>query len=99
MGLLDEAIEHVTNTAEPRQGIGCERKTLNTGDGGMSSGVYHRPRKTAPPLGLLPRKFWIENRADDILEAMERYRRGTYSIPVEWVEELAEHLRTLDQSR
>jgi len=63
------------------------------------SGVYHRPRKTAPPLGLVPRKFWIENRADDILEAMERYRRGKYIIPVEWVDELADHLRTLDQFR
>jgi hypothetical protein len=62
-------------------------------------GVYHRPRKTAPPLGIVLRKFWIENRANEILEAMERYRRGKYIIPVEWVEELAEHLRTLDQSR
>lgn len=63
------------------------------------SGVYHRPRKTAPPLGIVPRKFWVENRADALMEAMERYRRGKYIIPVEWVDELAEHLRTLDQSR
>lgn len=62
-------------------------------------GVYHRPRKTAPPLGIVPRKCWVENRADDILEAMERYRRSKYIIPVEWVEELVDHLRTLDQSR
>ena len=62
-------------------------------------GVYLRPRKTAPPLGIVPRTFWIENRADDIMEAIERYRRGKYIIPVEWVEELAEHLKTLDQSR
>jgi hypothetical protein len=63
------------------------------------SGVYRRPRKAAPPLGIVPRKFWVENRADDIMEAMERYRRGKYIIPVEWVDELAGHLRTLDQSR
>lgn len=61
--------------------------------------VYCRQRRIAPQLGIMPRKFWIENRADDILEAMERYRREKYIIPVEWVEELAEHLKTLDQSR
>lgn len=63
------------------------------------SGVYNRPRNIAPPLGIIPWKFWIENRADDILEEMERYRRNKYIIPVEWVEELVGHLKTLDQSR
>jgi len=60
-------------------------------------GVYHRPRKIAPQSGIMPHKFWVENRADDILEAIERCRRGKYIIPVEWVDELAEHLRTLEK--
>ena len=61
----------------------------------LEDSVYLRPRKEAPPLGVMPRNYWIENRVDDIHEAMERYRRYKYIIPVEWVEELAEHLRTL----
>ena len=52
-----------------------------------------------PPLGVMPKTLWVEDRVNDILEAMERYRRGKYIIPAEWAEELAEHLRTLERDR
>lgn len=55
--------------------------------------VFKRQRKTAENLSLLSRGDWVENRCDDILEMMERYRRHKYIIPVEWIEELAEHTR------
>lgn len=59
------------------------------------NGVFCRPRKAKPSSGIMSYRYWIENRVDDILEAMEQYRRGKYIIPVEWVEELAQHLKEL----
>lgn len=58
-------------------------------------GVFCRPRRAAPPIGIMPTKLWLEHRCDDILEAMERYRRFKYIIPADWAEELAGHLRTI----
>ena len=52
-----------------------------------------------PSLGIVPHHLWVENRANDIVQAMDRYSRGKYIIPVEWVEELIGHLKTLDKSR
>ena len=50
-----------------------------------------------PPLGLSPRNFWIEQRAWAIVEAMERYRRDGLTIPLEWADELAEHLKVIKE--
>jgi hypothetical protein len=47
----------------------------------------------------MPKALWVEDRVDDILEAMERYRRGKYIIPAEWAEELAEHLKAMERDR
>jgi hypothetical protein len=44
-------------------------------------------------LGITSKKVWILNRIDEILDAIARYRTEQYLIPVEWVEELAEHMR------
>jgi len=63
------------------------------------AGVYRRPRNTRPPIGIMPKALWVEDRVDDILEAMERYRRGKYIIPAEWAEELAEHLKAMERDR
>ena len=57
--------------------------------------VFHHPRREVPPMGIMPRKYWIENRVQDILESIELYRRSKYIIPIEWVDELSDHLRTL----
>lgn len=43
-----------------------------------------------PPLGIMPRNIWEEQRVDDILEAMKRYSLEEVPIPNEWVEELKE---------
>lgn len=44
---------------------------------------------TKPPLGLKPRKFWLEERRNEIVLAMSRYITEGKPIPFEWVEELS----------
>jgi len=51
--------------------------------------------KPKPPIGLMRRQEWIECRIDDIYHAINRYRESQYLVPLEWVEELAEHLREM----
>ena len=41
-----------------------------------------------PPLGLEPRWVHDSRRAENILEAIERYTDANMSIPKTWVEEL-----------
>lgn len=41
-----------------------------------------------PPLGLIPRDVYMQNRALDILAAMGRYVRADKPIPDEWFSEL-----------
>jgi hypothetical protein len=47
-----------------------------------------------PPLGLTPKRIWIEGRIKEISLAIVRYvEAGKLKyIPVEWVNELAEHI-------
>lgn len=41
-----------------------------------------------PPLGLMPKWLYDEQRIYDILNAMERYSKQEYKIPLEWITEL-----------
>jgi hypothetical protein len=59
-------------------------------------GVYRSPRHVSSDL--LSRSQWVENRVDDILEMIESYRRAQYKIPIEWLEELVEHSRAIDNA-
>lgn len=43
-----------------------------------------------PPLGITPRKFWIEHRMEHIIDAMNRFLQAGKEIPVKWVEEYNE---------
>ena len=45
------------------------------------------PKSIKPPLGLLPKHIWEEQRVWDIAEAMERYRLAGKEIPQEWITE------------
>jgi hypothetical protein len=50
------------------------------------------PFQDKPPLGLRPEYIWKErcksNRIQEIVEAMERYRKVEYDIPEKWQKEL-----------
>ncbi len=41
-----------------------------------------------PPPGVISTSMWVENRIDDICEAMARYAKSGYTIPIGWVIEL-----------
>lgn len=43
---------------------------------------------TKPPLGLKPRKFWLEERAKDVCEAVKRSLDAGMAPHVQWVAEL-----------
>lgn len=40
-----------------------------------------------PPIGLMPHKFWVEERIQNILDAIDRYIQADMKIPIEWIEE------------
>lgn len=41
-----------------------------------------------PPLGLRPKYVWLQERRDEIMDAMNRYSHAGKVVPVEWIEEL-----------
>jgi len=44
-------------------------------------------KSTKPPLGLLPKHIWEEQRIWDIAAAVERYQKAGKEIPSEWLDE------------
>lgn len=54
----------------------------------MASLRSERANKT-PPLGLRPRKNWLEARFKEVLEALARYTLEGKDIPSEWIAELS----------
>ncbi len=51
--------------------------------------------KLGPPIGLMPKKIWIEQRIVDIEAAIERYKNAFVEIPQEWIDELYEHRQSI----
>lgn len=45
-----------------------------------------------PPIGLLPKKIWLENRVKEINEAIKRYIDSNVSIDPNWIQERNEIL-------
>lgn len=43
-----------------------------------------------PPLGILPRWLWLEQRIIALTEAMQRYADAGQPVPPDWVKELRE---------
>lgn len=43
-----------------------------------------------PPVGLMPRKIWLETRFKEILDAIKRYSDVNKQVPMEWLNELTE---------
>lgn len=43
-----------------------------------------------PPLGIVPRNIFEENRLYDLVDAVKRYRLVTTPVPVDWFVEIAD---------
>ncbi len=41
-----------------------------------------------PPLGIMPRDIWDEDRMLNLLAAMARYIEEGFKVPPEWIDEL-----------
>jgi len=45
-------------------------------------------RQAKPPLGLMPRKVWMEERLGEVCDAIDRYQKAGVAVPMEWYREL-----------
>lgn len=45
------------------------------------------PEASKPPLGLRPREVWLQERFDEIMDAISRYRVAHLEIPPKWIGE------------
>ena len=43
-----------------------------------------------PPLGIIPRMIWLEQRYNDLEDAIKRYIIAGRNVPTEWYKELYE---------
>lgn len=54
--------------------------------------LFSDPAATAPPhrppLGIKPRRFWLEERLEDLMRASLRHRDACAAIPDHYVEEM-----------
>jgi len=48
-------------------------------------------RSKKPPIGLKPRAFAVQDRALEIIAAMQRYVQASQPIPDEWFDELKDY--------
>jgi hypothetical protein len=46
-----------------------------------------------PPIGVMPRYLWNEQRLNDLVTATEEYREANFDVPQEWIEETYDLLR------
>ena len=49
--------------------------------------LLHQNKIIKPPLGLMPRWIVAEQRCDEIVQAMSRYKAVKKEVPHEWIEE------------
>lgn len=60
----------------------CRRKV------GSVTPCFEVMNQQKPPLGLMPRQIWLENRRDDIYDAIARYRDAGKDVRRDWLNEL-----------
>lgn len=56
----------------------------------INNKTYFELETEKPPLGLKPKKFFMDARRDDIMATVERYFERYKEIPIEWIEEYNE---------
>lgn len=47
------------------------------------------------PIGVIPKKLWIEQRIEDLKQTIYRYLDANLPVPHAWYEELEEHIKGL----
>lgn len=57
---------------------------------------WSSPESPIPPIGLMPRKLYIEQRFADVTAAIARYAEARMAIPAEWISELDEWWKELN---
>jgi hypothetical protein len=43
---------------------------------------------TRPPLGVMPKYFWLSRRMADVSAAINRYAESGIDVPSHWIEEM-----------
>lgn len=57
----------------------------------MSTDNFNDRATHKPPLGIKPRAHFVQDRALEIIAAMERYVQHSQPIPDEWFRELKDY--------
>lgn len=52
-------------------------------------------RAIKPPLGIVPKFIWKEQRLMKLREAIDRYLDANQRVPIEWIEEYNELLEDI----
>ena len=83
-------VEKVAETANERVGKAtfAEKDDDMTTFFNRASGEVVRIPVAKPPLGLIPKKQYDQQRKNDIMQAMRRYAKAGKAVPEEWVDEL-----------
>lgn len=50
-----------------------------------------------PPIGIIPKKIWIEQRINEIRRAVNEYINAGMRVNVEWIEEYNQLLKELKE--
>jgi hypothetical protein len=82
---MERLIEIIENNQSQRSEL--KEKTLN---------FFQGKHWEKPPLGLMPRKLWLEVRLVKVKEAITRFNEASKEIPLEWIEEYNHLVRELD---
>lgn len=52
-------------------------------------------RPVNPPLGIIPKRIWKEQRLRELRDVIDRYLEANQRVPIEWIEEYNELLEDI----
>lgn len=52
-------------------------------------------RPVNPPLGIIPKSIWKEQRLRELRDVIDRYLEANQRVPIEWIEEYNELLEDI----
>jgi len=84
-----ESICHCVDPFVSRSAF-CKIHTCQECGGTLSTHITPCPKKTKPPLGVMPRYIWLEQRIKDLMAATFRYQEAGFVAPSDWSREIDE---------
>ena len=51
-----------------------------------------------PPIGVMPKRLWVESRKEELKGAINRYLEAGFEIPKEWVDEFNGYCKSYEDA-